>query len=570
MRRVRGLFILAGAFFVLLLTLHANRVQALSFSAHGYYRIFLDFYNDIDLQKPSNIQQGQQRGNDRFGNIFYGQQRFRLDPILKVNDNISFHAQIDILDDILFGTNDIESLSVFNPIVGTIKLPGGAGAFGVTGSSSGDVVTGNRGNFQVRRLYVDLLTPVGKFRLGRQPSNWGLGIFQNDGNGMYDKFGDTFDRFLYLGKYDFADASSLAFAFLVDFVFNDQQDPTIGLLENTNAIGTVSNGTYQLTAALIYQRDNFEIGTYSGVRLRGGTGQREGVALNAAGQEVPGAIDGDTQNYYFDIYGKYEKGPIKISGEYVFLGGKIGTGVCINAISVPAGFTNPLPNPVCLDGENDLQVNMGALEVSGKHDFGGEWKFISGIATGDSSPLSSKITQFGFRPDYEVALMLFNVPMGTSPAIQVNGETKLGNLPITSNRVNNAIYVGGTYMHRFDISSAVPQAQYFKAGVHFLTAWAPSRVFDVDFAQLTGIPQLPHVVNDSRWYGFETDLIAEAKFFEHFIWNVTGGIFVPGAAFDIKNDNFASQQLNGNPINAIQFDKASMAYAVRSTMFFEF
>ncbi|MCE9625496.1 MAG: hypothetical protein K8R69_08620, partial [Deltaproteobacteria bacterium] len=382
-------------------------------------------------------------------------------------------------------------------------------------------------------------------------------------------FGDTFDRFLYLGKYDFADSSSLAFAFLADFVFNDQQDPSIGLLETP--IGTVSNGTYQLTAALVYKRPDWEIGTYSGVRLREGTGLRiPNGALNANGQLTDGAVDGNTRSFFFDLYGKYEKGPYRVAAEYVFLGGKIGSDVCINAISVPAGFTNPLPNPVCLDGSNDLQVHLGALEVEGKYDFGGEWKFMSGIATGDSSPLSSRITQFGFRPDYQVALMMFNMPLGTSPAIQVNGETKLGNLPITSNRVNNAIYVGGTYMHRFDISNAIPQAQYFKAGIHVLTAWAPSRVLDIDFAEITGIPTLPRVVNNSSWYGVETDLIMEAKFFEHLIWNITGGVFVPGGVFNIKNDDFANGVLDGNPINAIQFDKASPAYAVRSTIFIEF
>lgn len=541
---------------------------ALSFSAHGYYRIFLDWSYDLDLQKPSDIQQGDQRGNDRFGNIFFGQQRFRIDPVLKVNDNISFQAQLDLLDDVIFGTNDVIELTAFNPITGTLPLQGPTGAFGVTGPEAGDIVTGGGGAINLRRLYVDILTPIGKFRLGRQPSNWGLGIFQNDGNGMYAKFGDTFDRFLYIGKYDFSDASSLAFAVLVDFVANVQEDPVISLLEGP--VAPQSQNAYQFTGALVYQRDTFEIGTYTGFRFRNGSGQREGVALNANGEEVPGAIDGNTRLFYADLYGKWANGPYSVAGEYVFLGGTVSTGVCINAISVPPSFTNPLPDPACLDGSNDIRVHMGALEASGKYDWGGQWKFISGIATGDSNPLSSTITQFGFRPDYDVALMLFNMPMGTSPAIQVNGVTKLGNKPITSNRVNNAIYVGGTYLHQFDISQAIPMAQYFKAGAHFLTAWAPSRVYDIDFAEITGIPTLPRVVNDSSWYGLETDLIVEAKFFDHLIWNITGGVFIPGAAFDIKNDDAANNSLSGNPINRILFDRASPAYAVRSTIFIEY
>ncbi len=542
--------------------------RALSFSAHGYYRLFLDWSYDLDTQKPSNIQQGNQRGNDRFGNIVFAQQRFRIDPILKVNDNISFQAQLDLLDNVLFGSHDVVELTTHNPVTGTLTLPGGTGAFGVTGPKAGDIITGGGGAINLRRLYVDILTPVGKFRIGRQPSNWGLGIFQNDGNGMFDKFGDTFDRFLYLGKYDFEDASSLAFALLVDFVYNAQQDPVLSLLEGP--VNPASQNTYQFTGALIYQKDTFEVGTYSGFRFHNGSGLREGTALNADGEPVPGAIAGDTRLFYGDIYGRWNKGPYSVAGEYVYLGGTLAPGICINAISVPPGFSNPLPNPVCLDGTHDISVNLGALEVEGKHDFGGEWKFMSGFASGDSSPLSSTITTFGFRPDYQVALMLFHMPLGTSPAIQVNGDTKLGNQPITSNRVNNAIYVGGTYLHRFDISNAIPQAQYFKAGANILTAWAPSRVIDIDFAEITGIPSLPRIVNDSSWYGFETDLIVEAKFFDHLIWNITGGVFLPGGVFNIQNDAFGNTSLNGNPINAIQFDKASPAYAVRSTIFIEY
>lgn len=556
-------------FCISLTVLNYTQAHALSFSAHGYYRLFVDWSLDLDTQKPSNIQQGNQRGNDRFGNILFGQQRFRIDPILKINDNISFQGQVDLLDDVLFGSNDVVQLTTFNPITGSLTLPGGSGAFGVTGSSAGDIVTGNRGAINLRRLWVDILTPAGKFRIGRQASNWGLGIFQNDGNGMFSKFGDTFDRFAYIGKADFNDGSALAFAFLADFVFNAQEDPVIGLLENE--VQDIQQNTYQLTGALVYQRDTFEIGTYSGVRLRGGTGQREGTALNADGEEVPGAIDGDTTLFYLDVYGKWNQGPYSVAGEYAFIGGSFSPGICIDAISVPAGFTNPLPNPVCLDGSHDIRAHLAALEVEGKHDWGGEWKFISGFASGDSDPLSSTITQFsGFRPDYDVALMLFNMPLGTSPAIQVNGNRVLGNQPITSNQVSNAIYVGGSYLHRFDISSAIPQAQYFKAGIHLVTAWAPSLVYNIDFAEITGIPTLPTVVNNSKWYGVETDLIVEAKFFDHLIWNITGGIFIPGGVFDIRNDDFANGSLTGNPINAIQFDAAAPAYAVRSTLFIEY
>jgi len=431
------------------------------------------------------------------------------------------------------------------------------------------VVTGGGGNINLRRLYVDLLTPVGKFRLGRQPSNWGLGIFQNDGNDWDSLFGDTFDRFLYIGKLDFKNGSNLAFATLVDFAFQNAGVPAINLLESP-VVGS-SHDTYQFTQALLYQRPRFEIGTYAGLRFRNGTNGRVGTAIDANGNVVPGASDGDTMAYYLDGYVKWEHDPIKVQAEYVYLGGKIGTGACINAIQVPAGFTNPLPNPVCLNGSNDLSVNMGAMEVEGKHRGGSEeWKLISGFAQGDSSPLSHVITQFGFRPDYHIGLLLFQEPLGTSPAIQVNGQTKLGNKPITSNFVNNAAYVGITYKHKFDLSKWIPQAQWLKVGAHLVTAWAPSRVLDVNFAEITGIPSLPRVVNHSSWYGLETDLIVEAKFLDHVFWNLTGAFLLPGGAYDIKNDDLGNATLTGNPINPIIFDKANPAFALRTTLLFEF
>ncbi|MCB1214452.1 MAG: hypothetical protein KDK66_03130 [Deltaproteobacteria bacterium] len=565
MKRFGLLFILT-AFSISFLP---KTLWSLDFSAHGYYRFELHYSHDLDLQTPSSLQQGNQLGNDRFGNINFAEQRFRIEPILKVNDNISFHGTLDILDNVVFGSNDVQQLAVYNPVTGSLTLPGGSGAFGVTGGSAGDLITGGGGSLNVRSIYTDILTPIGKFRIGRQPSNWGLGIFQNDGKGTYDKFGDYFDRLLYLGKYDFRDTSSLAFALLVDFAFAAQEDPTLSLLEG--AVPTLSRNTYQFTGALIYQNNvhNFEIGTYTGVRLRNGSGQREGTALDADGNEIPGAVDGNTRLWYLDVYGRWKNDHYSVGLEYVLLNGNFSTGVCIDAIANQPGFVNPLPTPVCLDGSNDILVNMGALEVAGKYDFGGEWQLKTGFAQGDSSPLSSVITQFGFRKDYNIALMLFNMPLGTSPAIQLNGQTVLGNQPITSNQVNNAIYASATYAHNFDISNAIPQSQGLKIGATAVTAFAPSRVVDIDFGEIVGISTLPRVTNRSKWYGMEFDVFAEAKFFDHLTWNITGGVFLPGGVFDIKNDDFQNNAI-GNPINAIQFDPASMAYAMKTTLFIEY
>lgn len=578
---------------IVTLTCISSISQALDFSAHGYYRLRLENDYNLDLQGNNAVQQGNQGSNNRVGDIFYGIQRFRLEPNLKVNDNISFHATIDFLDDVSFGSNQTQYLSVYSPMTGQVNLPGGNGAFGVTGGAAGDITSNSQygGNINFRRFYVDLLTPIGKFRLGRQASNWGLGIFQNDGNDWDSLFGDTFDRFLYIGKVDITDNSSLALATLIDFVYQNQGPPAVTLLGSNPTVCTASgstpnnNGancvqgsagtssahdTYQFTEALMYQRPNFEIGTYAGLRLRPGTSGQVGTTTDSTGTTIAGAVDGTTLTYYIDLYTKYKKGPITAKAEYVYLGGKIAPGLCIPAIRTPTGSTNTILNsPVCLNGQYDLSVNMGALEVEGLHG-NEEWKLISGFAQGDSNPVSSTITQFGFRPDYHVGLLMFQSPMGTSPAVQINGTTVMGNRPITSNFVNNAAYVGATYKHKFDISQLVPQAQWIKVGAHVVSAWAPSNVYNFNFSELTGVAGLPRVYNASSWYGIETDIIVEAKFFDHVFWNLTGAIMIPGAAFDIKNDDLANASFNPNVMNPIIFDPASNAYAVRSTLLFEF
>ncbi len=580
------------------ISLFSSASQALDFSAHGYYRLRLEDDYNLDLQSNNNIQQGNQGNNNKIGNIFYGIQRFRLEPNLKVNDNISFHAQIDFLDDVSFGSNQTQYLSVYSPLTGQINLPGGNGAFGVTGGAAGDITSGHQygGNINFRRFYVDLLTPIGKFRLGRQASNWGLGIFQNDGNDWDSLFGNTFDRFLYIGKVDIDDKSSLAFASLIDFVYQNQGPPQVTLLGSNptacapagstpsnngancvqGSTGTSSaHDTWQFTEALMYQRPNFEVGTYAGLRFRPGTDgivgspavDSSGSTTNPANGQPYGPYDGTTLSYYIDLYSKYKKGPITAKLEYVYLGGKIAPALCIPAITVPGNSL--LNGPVCLNGQYDLSVNMGALEVEGIHG-AEEWKMISGFAQGDSNPVSSTITQFGFQPDYHIGLLMFQSPLGTSPAVQINGNTVMGNRPITSNFVNNAAYVGATYKHKFDLSHIIPQAQWLKVGAHVVTAWAPSYVYNYNFSQLTGVPGLPRVYNASSWYGIETDLIVEAKFFDHVFWNLTGGILIPGAAFDIKNSDLANASFTPNVMNPIIFDPASNAYAVRSTLFFEF
>jgi hypothetical protein len=174
----------------------------------------------------------------------------------------------------------------------------------------------------------------------------------------------------------------------------------------------------------------------------------------------------------------------------------------------------------------------------------------------------------GFRPDYDVALILFDQPIGTSPAIVIGGVTELGRKPMSPNYVNNAIYATLEYKHEFDIRQAVPWAEDFKLGLKAISAYAPSNNLDLNFTEMTGVSNLPYLVNRSHWYGYEIDGSIEATFFEALKWKTTVGAFIPGPLYDIKNDN-GSIDATGF-IDTILFDKANLAFAGKSTLYFEF
>lgn len=598
-------------FFATIATAPAITYSA-DFSVHGYYRTRFEYTHDLDLQtRNTGIVPGDldNSSNDRFGAIAYGQQRLRLNPHLKLNDNISIHGQMDVFDNLLFGQSQVQSFTFSNPIVGTLNVPQANGPLGVIGTTGGDVLGSGGGNMNFRRLWVDILTSGGQLRIGRQPSHFGLGLFSNDGDEMEGDFGDSYDRILYLAGIDLKENHRINFGFAYDFAYEGQQDPSILGLDND--IASNWNDVYQGGALVFYQGNNFEIGFFGALRYRNGT---EGNPTTTAtyidncaddgrpgdfvcpdptdttdpsfdldndgrtddGITLPAGKDGNTLLYIADIYAKLDfLNNYTIKFEGVYIGGKIATGIAVDAIILDApsqsGFSNPLTSPIempLVGSQNDIQVIMGGMEVDAEWGFGGEAHMQLGYASGDSDPMSSKVTQLGFRPDYDVALILFDQPIGTSPAIVVGGHTELGRVPMSPNYVNNAIYGTVQYKHEFDITSGIPWAEDFKVGLKGITAYAAADNLNLDFSDVTGVANLPHVVNRSRWYGFEVDASVEATFFEVMKWQTVLGVFVPGPLYDIKNDNGAADPTGF--IDTILFDKANLALAAKTTLFFEF
>ena len=142
------------------------------FSLDGYYRtrgyVFGDLY------------QGQEKPGT------YMAQRLRLQPGLNFEDRAKFFLMIDALDGVMWGDNaSLASTALF------------AGDPSYTGIDGTEVTP-----IQLKRAWMEFKVPVGLLRVGRQGSQWGMGLLANDGNGFDDtfgenKFGSTYDRAIF-------------------------------------------------------------------------------------------------------------------------------------------------------------------------------------------------------------------------------------------------------------------------------------------------------------------------------------------------------------------------------------
>ncbi|HVO30537.1 MAG TPA: hypothetical protein VMV18_07370, partial [bacterium] len=72
--------------------------SAAEFSLGGYYRMRFELFKSLSAGvDENNVPNGATTG--------YWQHRVRLDPKIKLNDNVSFFAQIDLLDNVVGGDN---------------------------------------------------------------------------------------------------------------------------------------------------------------------------------------------------------------------------------------------------------------------------------------------------------------------------------------------------------------------------------------------------------------------------------------------------------------------------------
>ena len=246
----------------------------------SYFRIRPQFYKNSTFVSALSNAQAQALGfNDADDNIVFVDSRLRLTPQLVLSDAVTIRAQVDVMDNTIWGgTNNLlerdvvfESLTptdrfrgalLVGPVNGNVLFNGlfGAGN-GVASSSPVDDVQ----YFNVRMLHVDIVLPhnLGFIRAGRQPFDWGLGILANGGWDPLSDLGFVLDRFLYLKSWPLM-KGTFTFVFVSDR-FRQGQLPGFGQAASGtgNSLETGSGDGYDGGAfALIYNQGPLTVGGY--------------------------------------------------------------------------------------------------------------------------------------------------------------------------------------------------------------------------------------------------------------------------------------------------------------------
>jgi uncharacterized protein (TIGR04551 family) len=168
------------------------------FEVDGFYRVRPELFYDFDLRRgadPNGFQLFPRPGNNPASGakaLADANMRFRIEPTLNVSEDVRIHAQIDMLDNLIFGSTPEGGFGLSDRTV-------------FVGLAEDQVPpTANRNwinnSILVKRAWGEVTTPVGQFVFGRMGNQWGLGMYANAGNCTDCDFGDTVDRFMFVAK----------------------------------------------------------------------------------------------------------------------------------------------------------------------------------------------------------------------------------------------------------------------------------------------------------------------------------------------------------------------------------
>jgi hypothetical protein len=507
------------------------------FSVGAEYRAQMTYVNPISLNTI----------NER--RLSYIDHRLRLDGAVDYDNKVKIVTSIDILDGVLWGDNGdplTEPESVGGTTLNARNPNTATPCIGYKGGPEGDPLSPSdygfalcEGNlFNVRRLYGDVVTPVGLIRVGRQPFNLANTLQGTPGDGRFNRWGiaragNFVDRIAFGTKplealkakedRDLSLDNGLFVAAVYDHLVSD--DLKLFTDDESQAGGSVFYRAKELEWVKDFEVMGYYVHRFSreystNVNIFGGRaiGRFGPFFLAVEGAGVVGATE-----EVATAFATISNDPI----------------VSQDILQAGARATIRYDYPVVRAGEERQPGFSAILDVN--------------FASGDPDPQSrTPLSAFVWAPDVNVGLLMFEhiLQFQTARAAAAGTET-LARLSAPSFPVD-AIDTRGSFTNAFAI---FPQFDFrphpdvlFRAGA--LVAWAPAPVINPVQSLLNrdGSNIEDDLVNfaggrPGSFYGAEIDLRAQWRFLEHFAADLEGAILFPGDAFEDVNGRAAKSVL---------------------------
>ena len=423
----------------------------LNLNLHGYYRARYQWMGNTP-------QSATRQGDGRFQrsvNTHFAFMRLRLNPEVTYgrdpdNPVAALYMQFDGLDNAVFGDN-----------ARIAPAPLFANDPSITDIEGFDI----RDSIRLERAWMQFLIPVGQIRVGRMPSQWGMGLLANDGNGLGEwgdpLFGTTYDRVLFatrpisifnaISKGD-ARPTPLIYAIAYDKLVEDPvtanadspwvngQAPAWGSFgpygtqprQRSNIpfgyVGDNNNDTHQIANALIWvdpdfgpkPTDELRVGMYYVWRWQN-RGARIGDARpDDDSRSLP--LEPTSRVHILDWYYKVDIGlgpglpSFYSEAEVTWITGRSNTipitGACDTQV---AGVCN----------ESDANVWGGAFRAGVRDN--DKWGALieAGFSSGDETVFGNDgFTSRPLHPDYHVGLLMYQVALQTASAIGFTDQAR--------------------------------------------------------------------------------------------------------------------------------------------------
>lgn len=164
----------------------------------GYLRVRPDLFYKFDMN----------RGTDTAGYTLFPRSsstasertqagvnmRFRFEPTINVSEEVRVRAQVDALDNLVWGSTPDYAYSRNGGSNNYWNDRNEFSLFSMSQTTQRSGINSLQDSIAVKRVWGEVSTPVGILRFGRMGSYWGLGMLHNDGNGIDNDWGDTVDR----------------------------------------------------------------------------------------------------------------------------------------------------------------------------------------------------------------------------------------------------------------------------------------------------------------------------------------------------------------------------------------